>query len=405
MAASLVVVTDQLPYPPRNGITLPIDNYMVRLIQKRELKLCLLVDRGSMPDQDLIRKNEERFGQIEFIFLKRRSRLRRIIDEFCSNEMFQHGWLPERPMSEEVVKLDVLLVSPMSAVAKWNSVIGSGTHRCRYAIAAVNDCTAAEYYFRKQQGFGSLRLLIKGWLDRMRARAIGRIEAKLLSSFDAILLQTEKDKELLGRLSSLALLDKVSLVPNGVRSELLSIAPDPHSRQVALVAELSGEYAPIAEWLLKDVWPCVRHRHPDWVFHIVGRGASDEMHRLVKRSDGVVLTTFVDDLGEFYRESAIVLCPIFKGYGLINKTVEAMASALPVVGGRAAFNGIDGFCDGESGLVCEDHSSTHLVQQISNLICDPKRRASIGTSARMVINGNFCWDRSVRQIERLLEAG
>src|SRR5690606_16277388 len=114
--------------------------------------------------------------------------------------------------------------------------------------------------------------------------------------------------------------------------ELFELAPQPTADRVTFVAELSGEYAPVARWIVEQVWPKARARHPRMKLHVVGKGASPELGKLLATTEGVVHDEFVASLADIYRGSCAVLSPVFKGYGLINKTIEAMASGLVVVG-------------------------------------------------------------------------
>lgn len=81
---------------------------------------------------------------------------------------------------------------------------------------------------------------------------------------------------------------------------------------------------------------------------------------------------------------------VFKGYGLINKALEAMASGVPVIGGAAAFNGVEGF-EG-SGAVCRPRSTPDFVSAICDILKDrggkgrnvlvtPEERWSMASSA------------------------
>ena len=151
------VVTDQLPYPPRNGITLPIFRYIEGLSSSHDVRLVLLVDGEKPPTPAALATNEQRYGAICKVELQRREPWRRVMGELLRSEMYQHGW---NALPNELRKLppqpNCILVSPMSAVAKWRSCGGQDRLRDCIHLAAVNDCTTAEYYYRNQ-GFNGVR--------------------------------------------------------------------------------------------------------------------------------------------------------------------------------------------------------------------------------------------------------
>lgn len=400
---NILVVTDQLPFPPRNGITLPIYNYLIGLKKNQKVELLLLVDQNSPPSTDELEKNKRLFGEIRIVCLTRQGYLTRLWGEVIGSEMYQHGWrISEEDMTMDFKQIGTVIVSPMSAVAKWRSSGLSnmiGTHQC---IAAVNDCTTAEYFFRGQQSFGGFKLAIKSRIDHLRSYQIARIEAKLLAPYQYILLQTRKDQELMRKLVSRETASRVAIVPNGVQSEYFLLDTTQTNESVLFVAELSGEYAAIASWLVSDLWPEVIRRIPECQLNIVGKGASDELIETIKSTKHVSHITFVEDLGQLYGKSMVVLSPVFKGYGLINKSLEAMAASIAVVGGEAAFNGIEGFQSGTHGIACKTRSVTEFADAITNLIMNPAQRIDMGTAARELLNEQFRWEFSVVKLQSLI---
>jgi glycosyltransferase involved in cell wall biosynthesis len=401
-ASSIAIVTDQLPYPPRNGITLPIYNYAIGLKKSHDVKFYLLTDENKPVDSNALEANEKIFGSFEIVALKRKGRITRLIQEISGVEMYQHGWISKLPNDvQKKQQYDTLIVSPMSAVAKFRASGLSATLAANTSIAAVNDCTTAEYYFRGKQNVGGFKSIIKGFIDQVRSRQIGKIEAQLLESYNHIFLQTQTDVNLMQRLVSDKISEKAITVPNGVRAEYYEITPAPE-KNIVFVAELSGEYAATTQWLLTEVWPNIARNHPDFQLMIVGKGASLKLKSMIANTAQVKHIEFVEDLGQLYSHAAIVLSPVFKGFGLINKTLEAMAASVPVIGGIAAFNGIDGFINNVHGIACQTRTTNEFVDVISSLMSDEPRRENLGRSGRSIVTQQFRWEFSLQKIEALI---
>lgn len=395
-------VTDQLPYPPRNGVTLPAYHHAVALATRQPLKLVLLVDERHPPDPAALQANEERFGAILQVPLRRQGRLHRLVAELVGREMFQHGYVAAATGMPrlEVTAQDRLLVTPASAVAKLR---GSGlVDLARFAasIALVNDCTAGEYYYRLQERAGNWRHRLKGRIDRLRSPGIGRIEHALLKPYTHTVLQTPKDREILARLVDTRLAERARLAPNGVNEALFALQPSGR-QDIVFMAELSGEYGPIAEWLVTQVWPLLPRE--GYRLRIVGKGASAALLAQLSSTPGVVHETFVPRLESVYEHAAIAISPVFKGFGLINKTLEAMASAVPVVGGEAAFNGIAGFVPGRHGLVCARADAQLFARELATLMRDRALQAELGHAGRALVSGGFRWAASSATIADLLK--
>jgi glycosyltransferase involved in cell wall biosynthesis len=170
---------------------------------------------------------------------------------------------------------------------------------------------------------------------------------------------------------------------------------------VLFVAELSGEYGPVAEWLCRAVWPRVRAAVPGARLTVVGRGAGPALRRCLAGTPCAEHFEFAADLAPLYVRSRVVWSPLWKGFGLINKTLEAMAAARPVVGGLAAFNGISGFVDGVHGRGLSRPDPHAMADATAQLLRDAPRAAAMGAAARELVRDAFRWERTA---ERLREA-
>jgi glycosyltransferase involved in cell wall biosynthesis len=382
---------------------LPIYNYAIGLKkQSHDVKFCLLTDENQPVNSNALEENEAVFGTFKIVTLKLKNKITRLLHEITGVEMYQHGWMSTHPNDIQTKQqYEALVVSPMSAVAKFRASELSATIAVNTRIAAVNDCTTAEYYFRGKQNVGGFKSMLKGFIDRLRSRQIAKIETQLLDSYDHVFLQTQTDVDLMQRLVSNDISAKAITVPNGVRAEYYEIIPAPE-KNIVFVAELSGEYAATAYWLLTEVWPNISKHYPDYQLVIVGKGASLKLKTIIANTAQVKHIEFVDDLGQLYSHATIVLSPVFKGFGLINKTLEAMAASVPVIGGIAAFNGIDGFVNNIHGIACHTRTAKEFVDVISSLMTDEDRRGNIGKAGRSIVTQQFRWEFSLQKMEALI---
>lgn len=410
MPERLLVVADQLPYPPRNGATLPLVNYLDQLGRTHELRLLLLRD-GDRPFDAAERADNERlFGPLLEATVVRRGRVRRIFDELRGRGLYQHGWraadtraLSALAEQEPAWRTAPVLATPLSALARWQAVRAAlPGWQPRRTVVVVHDCTAAEYRWRWRSPQAGMLGRVKAWSHWLRAPRVALAEAALLSAADRVLVQTEADREAMRHLVGPATASRTALAPNGVRTGLFDLAaglsPAP---QVLFVAELSGEYGPVAEWLCRAVWPRVRAAVPGARLTVVGRGAGPALRRCLAGTPGAEHLEFAADLAPLYAGSRVVWSPLWKGFGLINKTLEAMAAARPVVGGLAAFNGISGFVDGVHGRGLSRPDPHAMADATAQLLRDAPRAAAMGAAARELVRDAFRWERTA---ERLREA-
>jgi len=122
----ILVVTDQLPYPPRNGVTLPLFHMIEQLRRTHHVQVCLLQGPGGPDQMAWLADNERRFGTLLRVMLPRRGALVRLWHELTGREMACHGWrawshLAPPGLAEAAAGAQVL-VSPISAVARWRAI-------------------------------------------------------------------------------------------------------------------------------------------------------------------------------------------------------------------------------------------------------------------------------------------
>jgi glycosyltransferase involved in cell wall biosynthesis len=399
------LITDQAPAPVRNGITLPLFNYVQGLRELADVGLCLLEAEGAADQNPFVAESSRLFGTVLRFKLQRKGRGARLLGELAGREMFQHGWFAATAPDTQVLSQMLAapcLVSPMSAVAKWRALrAAADLAHANTVVAAVNDCTAAEYRFRHRATGGTTTARIKARIDGLRAPLIGRIESALLTEYDNVLLQTQADRAAMHDLSSAAVAAKVVLAPNGVSTQVLGVEPQPELR-VLFVAELSGEHGATADWLVRQVWPKVIAALPAARLHIVGRGASPGLAAALNTTAGVEHQTYVDDLAAVYQRVQVVLSPVFKGFGLINKTLEGMAAGTVVLGPAAAFNGIAGFVPGVHGLLVSTPAADEFAKVLLSALSQPALCSAIGGAARTLVREQFNWGRCIATLDRLL---
>ena len=120
---------------------------------------------------------------------------------------------------------------------------------------------------------------------------------------------------------------------------------DPGASVVVVVSYLARqENHDAARWAIEHVWPLVREACADATLRLVGGGARDELvdHVGGRRSDGVELVGFVDDLEAEYARASVALVPLRQGAGVKFKTVEALCRGVPVVTTSVGAEGVGG---------------------------------------------------------------
>jgi len=133
-----------------------------------------------------------------------------------------------------------------------------------------------------------------------------------------------------------------------------------------------------ARWLVRKLAPELRTERVPFAMVIAGLHAPPWLSKA--GGAGVTVISDAPDLDPLYRSADMVLAPLPHGGGTKNKTLEAMAWGLPVLGTPQAFTGLPQL-DGEA-FVCDPLDPLLLAHRIHALRDDPELRLHLGAAAR-----------------------
>jgi glycosyltransferase involved in cell wall biosynthesis len=126
--------------------------------------------------------------------------------------------------------------------------------------------------------------------------------------------------------------------------------------------------------LVSTVWPRIRRLVPEATLLVAGRG-SESLG--LQESEGVELLGTVASSRDFFRRLSVLLNPIERGSGMKVKTLEAMASGVPVVTTPAGAEGIEA----EAGVAVEQ-SWSRFAEVGAEVLRDAESRRQRGAAAR-----------------------
>lgn len=399
--AKILFITDELPFPTRNGVTIPAFYFLSGLAGEHEVSLLFLQLPGQKVEETAIKANRRFVKNLWVLNLRAMGRMKSVVDELsCRVPHFASASFNPAQCAQLLsgYDCDVLWATPIGPFARIPAIeycLPAGRPRLR--IAAINDP-----YTGTLRAFGG-QILGKKWPLSTRVRSTVKwlrswgmvvMERRILGRAHRILVQSMRDKEWINRISGGSLSEKVVILPNGVNSSLLKFVQSSSCGR-PIFGHIGALSAPThnrtVRWLLDDVFPNVRHLVPEARFAILGKaGSARIMERISKsKSNGVEYTPQVKEMKDFYQTISVLLVRNYKCLGLINRTVEAMAAGVVVIGERGAFNGIDDFQDGVHGFIAE--STRETVDCLVNVLSNKSVRESVSHAARNLIHSNFRW--------------
>jgi len=332
----VLVITTENPFPPRNGITIPVFNYIKKLSNNYEVDLLIISENPRKEvDYSLVSKciflNEFKLGTV-FSELTRRKGLFELATDTKFIEKIAKS------------KYEYILASPISVVSiakEIATLIEKKYFLSSKVIAAISDSYTA--VLRKKKEFGNFKDAIKTIIANFRSLYMGKLESKILCNTYEVLVQSEEDLNWIKRYGNKTL--NIRVLTNGVDRSLLCVKPDFNKKQLSVlfVATMSSNYYQSKLlWFYNNVWKKLPNNNFSLVIRGKGLPINDQrFHELLNDNSVVYNDLFADSISDIYKEGEILVAPIFKSYGFINKVGEALAAGLIVVGDKSAFNAIN----------------------------------------------------------------
>jgi glycosyltransferase involved in cell wall biosynthesis len=173
----------------------------------------------------------------------------------------------------------------------------------------------------------------------------------------------------------------------------------PGGDDIVIVASNNTANVESVVWFLRQVAPKVAGINVKVIGNIdagVRSGAPDEFKRYRDWFVGRV-----DDVRSVYGTARLVLLPMVKGFGLSIKTLEAMASGLPMIATSAALRGMQDDAAALQEVTVADDPDTfaHALQEKAGA-CSPSEAQRRMSEVRAYYDANF----SLSVYERNLEA-
>lgn len=158
-----------------------------------------------------------------------------------------------------------------------------------------------------------------------------------------------------------------------------------------------------AKHLAAEVWPQVRAQREDAELWLAGANADPAVSHLASQP-GVRIVGEVADLDDVFRESRMLLAPLYSGGGVRVKVLTAMAHGLPVVSNRLGLRGLH-----PPPLEVGGETAAELAKAVLTYLEHPDEAGSAGRAARAWIeahvSANALAERQSDRFEKLLRNG
>ncbi|MBD2296686.1 glycosyltransferase [Anabaena sphaerica FACHB-251] len=235
--------------------------------------------------------------------------------------------------------------------------------------------------------------------DKINLPLLRRYEQNYCSKFTNIVVTTAEDKQQLQQFNKNA---EIAVIPNGVDLVTFPNRPtDLGGNRIIFIGAMDNlANIDAVCFFSNEVLPEIQKIYPDTTFHIVGSGPAQQVLALGQKP-GINVTGRVPSMAEYLHKSTVCVVPMRTGFGIKNKTLEAMAAGIPVVGSDRGLEGlsIDGINTPIRAL--RANQPAEYIAAISQLFEQPQLRHQLSVNARQLVETQFTWEIAGQRYEQI----
>ena len=239
--------------------------------------------------------------------------------------------------------------------------------------------------------------------DRLNLPLLERYERRYCQKFSHLVVTTGDDFEQLRQFNHAA---DIQVISNGVDlAAFPARATDPGGHSLTFMGAMDTlANIDTATFLSCEIFPLLQQKYPDATLTLVGSRPTPAVKALGDRP-GITVTGRVPSMVDYLHQATVCIVPMRTGYGIKNKTLEAMAAGTPIVGSDRGLEGLA--VDGPGGPLCALRANqvADYVTAVSQLFASPQLRQELSHNARSLVETEYTWERAGQQYEQVLVGG
>lgn len=398
----ILMLSSTFPYPPsRGGTQVRTYNLMKYLSQRHEI--TLIVQRSEDVTEEQIDALQQQVQEL-VVFRRPPETKGRTIKKLQRFYQFWQGGTPPNVLS---------LYSP--EIQEW--VDAAVTDKQFDAITCEHSVN--EIYVRPQWRH-QLRTIINihssvyrtcenqlatktsenPLRDRLYLPLLKRYERQFCQKFSRIVVTTEEDKK---QLQNFNPKQEIFVISNGVDLDIFPYRQtDPGGYNLIITGGM--DYIiniDAARFFSREILPVLQEKYPNTTLKIVGANPVFEVIELGKLP-GVTVTGRVPFMVEYLHQATVCVVPMRSGFGIKNKTLEAMASGVPVVASNRGLEGLEVDSPGVPLRALRANCLEEYIKEIGRLFEDGGLREKLSQNGRELIEREYTWNRLAKKYEQVI---
>jgi glycosyltransferase involved in cell wall biosynthesis len=402
----ILMLSSTFPYPPTRGGTQVRTFNLLKYLSQRHA-ITLITQRSedvTDPEVEELRKWVEELlvfpqpqvSDIEQGILAKVQRFKTFLQQGTPPSVLYHYSTDIQEWLDEAVKLSKFEV--ITCEHSVNEIYVRPEWQQQIQLV-VNIHSSVYGTCRNQLETGTSEKQLR---DQLNLPLLRRYEAQYCSKFTKIVVTTPEDRRQMAAFNPEG---QIAVIPNGVDLTLYPKRPsDPGGYKLVFIGAMDTlANIDAARFFSLEVFPEILRRYPEATLDLVGTNPVELVVELGEHPR-ITVTGRVPSVVEYLHQASVCVVPLRTGYGIKNKTLEAMAAGTPVVGSDRGLEGlaVDGADVPLRALRANE--TTEYVYAISRLFEDRQLRKQLSENARSLIEKKYTWERAGELYEQVLSS-
>ena len=206
---------------------------------------------------------------------------------------------------------------------------------------------------------------------------------------DKLIVMSKEDKQFISR--QINNNQKIEVVANGVDSAWFDEIPRKLPSVPTVLSVGTFKWLPNIEavdFLVQKVWPKLIQLVPKTKLLIVGNAPTKKVIRYGKDNKNITVLGRIPDIRTAFKQSHVLVAPVFSGKGTRYKILEAMASGTPVVASKIAVEGLNVKLG--THLLASNSAKT-MAEYTAKLLNNQQLWRKLSINGRRFVQQNFDW--------------
>lgn len=386
----VLVIDEEVPFPPNSGKRLRTWNLLRRLATRHEVMLLCYGEAENPAIRELERAGirvkvvppsptpakwklylqllQNLLSPLPFSVVKHYSRrFQEALDGLLREEswhVLQCGWTPYMHFIGKDTPCPVLIA----------------THNVEYQIwqrRASHDRNVLGKLFFYLQAVKMRRFEKLAWKRAASVTAVSTVDARMMAAWGV---------------------QNIAVVSNGIDLGAYPEIDGPEAENEVLSISSLDWYPNVdaIDFFLRAAWPMIRREQPQAVFRVIGRKPPEQLRKRLESAEGVVFHGEVADLHPFLQKASVVVVPLRIGGGSRLKILEALAAGKAVVSTTVGAEGLELTPDVHLWVADQPED---FARKTVELLRSPVSRKRLGDAGRSYVQEQYDWNKIAVELE------